>query len=367
MRRKIFFYLKILLLICTAVFCLIKTDIINTAVSDALGRCIYIIIPSLYAMMIISPLLIKSGIIDSVSRFTGGIGKILFGMDRIVFPIFLFSMIAGYPVGTKMLYSAYEKGLIEKRRAEIFCGLCFGAGPAFISGCISGQLYGSTSAGNIIFVSTLSANIILALIVSVFMRKNCNSAVSKSGMKLSAEMLTECVTGGGRSIIDICFMVTAFAVVTAILDYSGIISAAGGLLSEITDLSATESSQFVTAILDVTAVNGFPHGNYSLLPYLSFLVSFGGICVIFQISAVSGRLSLKPLILMRIIASVMSFIICRLITPFMLSGETVLTSSLNVRTHQAHSPVPSVMLIIMTFFLFCEYEKIKPLKIIRNS
>lgn len=363
MQKKIFSYIKISVLICTALLCLIKTDIVRLAVSDALERCIHIIIPSLYAMMIISPLLIKSGLIDSMARFTGSAGKILFGMDGIVLPVFLFSMVAGYPVGTKMIYTAYEKGLIEKRRAEIFCGLCFGAGPAFITGCISGQLYGSKSAGNVILVSTLSANILLALAVSVFMRKKCNSAVSKPNIKLSADMLTECVISGGHSIMDICFMVTAFAVATAILEYSGIISAVGGMLSDVTNLSVSDSMQFVKAVLDVTAVDGFSSGDYSLLPYLSFLVSFGGICVIFQISAVSGKLSLKPLILMRITASVISLIICKLIMPFMLSGETVLTSTVNIRTHQADSPVPSVMLIIMTFFLFCEYEKIKPLRL----
>ncbi|MDE6677965.1 MAG: hypothetical protein K2K02_02890 [Ruminococcus sp.] len=363
MRKKILFFAEIFLLICTAVFCLVKTEKVSNAVAEALRRCIYVIIPSLYAMMIVPSLLIKSGIIDRISLITGSTGKIIFGMEKVVFSVFCFSMIAGYPVGTKMLSSAYEKGLIEKHRAEIFSGLCFGAGSAFIYGCIAGQLYGNRSAGNIIFISTLSANILLAFVVSFFMRKNCNSHIEKSAVTLSPQMLTECVISGGHSIMNICFMVIAFAVVTEILKYSGIISVAGNLLSQITDLSADDSGQFITAIFDVTAVNGFSVGNYKLLPYLSFLVSFGGICVIFQISAISGKLSLKPLIFLRIISAVISFIICRIITPFMLSGETVPTSVINVRTHQAHSPIPSVMLVIMTFFLFCEYEKIKPLRL----
>lgn len=361
MRKKI--YAEIFLLMCTAVFCLVKTDIVSRAVSEALRRCIYVIIPSLYAMMIVPSLLIKSGIIGKVSEVSGNIGKILFGMEKVVFTVFAFSMIAGYPVGTKMLCSAYEKGLIEKRRAEIFSGLCFGAGTAFIYGCIAGQLYGNRTAGNIIFVSTISANIVLAFIVSFFMRKNCNSVNEKSTIELSPEMLNECVINGGHSIMNICFMVIAFAVATEILKYSGIISATGNLLSYITGLSVTDSGQFASAILDVTAVGGFSAGNYQLLPYLSFLVSFGGICVIFQISAVSGKLSLKPLIILRTVSAVISFIICRIIMPFMLSGEAILTSHLKIRTHQADSPVPSVMLVIMTFFLFCKYEKIKPLKL----
>lgn len=362
MRKKII-YIEVLLLVCIAIFCLIKTDIINCAVSIALERCIYVIIPSLYAMMIVPSLLIKSGIISKISNFTGITGKIFFGMEKVVFSIFLFSMIAGYPVGTKMLCSAYESGLIEKKRAEIFSGLCFGAGSAFIYGCIAEQLYGNHLAGNIIFISALSANVISAFIISLLMRKNCKNIKEKSVIRFSPEMLTECVINGGHSIMNICFMVTAFAVVTEILKYSGIISFIGGFLSKITFLSLSDSQQFITAIIDVTAVNGFSTDNYELLPYLSFLVTFGGICVIFQISAISGKLSLKPLIIIRILTALISFVICRIIMPFMLAGETVPTSKLNICTHQAHSPVPSVILIIMTFFLFCEYEKLKPLKL----
>ncbi|MDE5557224.1 MAG: hypothetical protein K2J32_05955 [Ruminococcus sp.] len=362
MKKRILFYIKILTLVFISIFCLVKTDIINKSIYSALERCIYIIIPSLYAMMIIAPLLIKSGIIDGISKFTGSIGKFLFGMDSIVFPVFLFSMIAGYPTGMKMLHSAYEKGLIEKKRAEIFSGVCFGAGSAFISGCVTIQLYGNSSAGNVILISNIGANVVIALILSLFMRKNCNSSVRKTSIKITSDMLTECVISGGHSIVNICFMVMAFAVITAIMDYTGIISAMGDMISGITNLSENDSRQLIKSIADVTAVSDFSRGNYELLPYISALISFGGICVIFQISAISGGLSLKPLIIMRISASALSFIICRIISPLMLSGETILTSSINIRTHQAHSPVPSIMLIIMTFFLLYEYEKIKPLK-----
>lgn len=362
MKKRLLFYIKILILLFISVFCLVKTDITNKSIYSALERCIYIIIPSLYAMMIIAQLLIKSGIIDGISKFTSKTGKFLFGMDSIVFPVFLFSMIAGYPTGIKMIHSAYENGFIEKRRAEIFSGVCFGAGSAFISGCVTIQLYGNSSAGNVILISNIGANVILALILSVFMRKNCNSAVKKSDIKITADMLTECVISGGNSIINICFMVMAFAVITAVMDYTGIISEMGDMISGITNLSENDSRQLIKSIADVTAVSDFSHGNYKLLPYISALISFGGICVIFQISAISGGLSLKPLIIMRISASALSFIICRIISPLMLSDETILTSSINIRTHQAHSPVPSVMLIIMTFFLLYEYEKIKPLK-----
>lgn len=359
-KEKFFSCLKIILLLSVAVICLVKTEIISGAVSGAVDRCLNVIIPSLYAMMIISPLLIKSGIISFVSGFFGNLGKILFGMEKSVFSIFLFSMLAGYPVGTKMLCTAYENGIITRRRAEIFSGLCYGAGSAFVFGCISGRLFSTSAVGKIILISAVGANIILAFGVSFFMRKGCGNQKNKGDINITSDMLTECVINGGRSIAEICFTVTAFAVISEILGYSGIISHIGTAVSAVTGLSLSDSSQLIRAFLDVTAVDGFSYGNFALLPYLSALVSFGGVCVVFQISAVaSGKLSIKPLVIMRGISALLSFLICRAITPLMLSDEAVQTASINVRTHQASSPVPSVMLVIMTVALFSECGKIK--------
>lgn len=363
MKEKLFFYIKVFLVVCMAIFCLIETDIISYAVFGAVKRCIYVIIPSLYAMMIVSSLLIKSNIIEKISLLTGNLGKFLFGMEKEVFSIFLFSMVAGYPVGTKMLCSSYENGTIDKERAELFSGVCFGAGSSFIYGCIAIQLYGNRTAGNIIFISTLMANIFSAFILSVFMRRKCNGHKGKNKIKLSSDVLTESVISGGHSIMNICFMVVIFAVITEILKRFGIISVIGELFSNIFNLSETDSKQFIETIIDITAVSNFSINNYELLPYISFLVSFGGICVILQISMVSGKLSLKPLIFIRIFTAFLSFILCKLIMPFMLSGEVIMTSKINVHTYQAHSPMPSVILIIMTIFLLCEYEKLKPLKL----
>ena len=109
--------------------------------------------------------------------------------------------------------------------------------------------------------------------------------------------------------------------------------------------------------MDVTAAGELPHGNYTLLPVLSAAVSFGGVCVLFQIASIfSGKLSMLPLILTRTAASALSFGICRLIMPYMLRNETV-TAAVTASVHKAPSPVPSVMLILMTFAVLRETGK----------
>jgi hypothetical protein rflaF_16316 len=359
-REKTLILLKILMLSAAVWFCISETETVKTAVSGALLRCINIIIPSLYAMMAVSSLVIKSGITSRLPMPFKSVGRLLFGMDGDSLPIFIFSMFAGYPAGAKMLCTGYDSGYISKKSAGLLMGICFGAGPAFIFGCISGQLYSSPLAGKIILISTVSANFILAFLISFLLRKNSGNEHSvRRKITVTGDILTECIISGGKTIAEICFMITAFSVLTAMLDTYGILHHAAKIFSGISGFSLDTSAKLLPAFLDITAVNDLPENNYSLLPYLCALTSFGGVCVIFQISAVvSGRLPLKPLILLRSAAALLSFIICRIIMPFMMRDEVVSASSITVKTYKAPSPVPSLMIILMTFMLMCEYGSI---------
>lgn len=341
-----------------ALFCLTSTDSVKTAVESALMRCLTVVIPSLYAMMIVSGFLVKSGFIEKLSAPLSKAGRLFFGMDGCVFPIFLFSMFAGYPVGAKMLCAAAEKGSISKKQAELFSGVCFGAGPAFIFGCISSQLYGSSAAGKLILFSTISANIVLALLLSLKMRNEKKPVKISTELRLSSDVLMDSILCGGRSMADICIMIAAFSVFTAFLTETGAVSAAAELISSVSGISSQCACGLFRCFIDVTAADSLPQNDYSILPAVCGLSAFGGICVIMQIMAVTaGNIRLLPVIVLRIAAAVISGIICRFAMPFFLAGEAVQTAEMNFSIHQADSPVPSVLLIIMTVILFSEYDK----------
>ena len=158
-------------------------------------------------------------------------------------------------------------------------------------------------------------------------------------------VFTDCVVSAGHSLAQVCFMIAAFGVLTGMLDSTGVLKASG-------------HPELARAFLDVTAVEGLPHGDWTLLPWLSALVSFGGVCVIFQIGAIaSGRLDLRPFIIIRTSASVFSFWICRLIMPFMLRNVTAEVSAMGTSLHSAPSPVPSIMLMLMTLAVISDSLK----------
>lgn len=359
-KEKAFICIKLALLGAAVYFCVAETRLVREAVAEGADRCLTIVIPSLYAMMIVAVMIAKSGVFSCIPRLVKKLGNALFGMGGECLPVFAFSMFAGYPAGAKMITEQYSDGAISERSAAILCGVCFGAGPAFIMGCISGELYSSGLPGRLIIVSTVTANILIAFLASFFLRKSSigeNDAHRK--ICINGEMLTRSAVSAGRTMGELCFMITAFSVITAMLRHFGVISAAAGLFSRMTGFPPDISEAFIPAALDITAVRDLPANNYSLLPWLCALVSFGGVCVIMQISAiVSGKFPLRIFITLRLAAAALSFGICRLTMPFMLRNEIVAAATVNVSAHSSSSPVPSVMLLLMTFVVIDEYDKL---------
>lgn len=340
------------LLIAAAGACIFAADTVCSAASAGIQRCLLTVIPSLFAMMAVSAILVESGVVTAAGRLLHKVGRLLFGMDGDVFVIFLFSNIAGYPVGAKMLLSSYNSGRLTKKETALFSGLCFGAGPAFIYGCIAYRLYGSEKAGLLVIISAASANLILAAAMSVYLRRRGHGAPKASRVRFTADMLSGCVSSAGRAMGEICFAIMGFAVISGLLIRFGAIPAAAEQLSRITGRDFAEAVALICSALDVTAVSGLPAGDYTLLPAISALVSFGGCCVFMQLAAVfRGRVPLLPIAAVRLISAAVSYGISRLLLPYFLDGETVSAAAMTSQIHSETSPVPSILLIIMTIMV----------------
>lgn len=352
---KIFYALLLVFIFC---MCIADYHCIAKAVTDALKRCLCTLIPSLYAVMTVSYLITESGVVSLFPKWSEKISEKLFGISRTEFFIFSFSMFSGYPVGTRMILSEYKKGRIPKKRAEILCGICCGAGPSFIFGCVSGILYKSAETGVFIALTVTSANAVLMLVMSLWLRKNKAERHESEDFCLSAEMLNESIIESGHTLMNVCFVTTAFSVFSEILSALGFYGAFSEIVSSFSHIPKETVNAFMYSLADITNISRLPKGDYTILPYICGLVSFSGVCVLFQLySVVSGYLSVKPIIAMRIISAFLSGIICRLILPFYMKYELTAVSRITIQPYSAQSPVPSVMLIIMTLMLFAQSRK----------
>lgn len=354
MKRKISDAVKAGILIGAVIYCAVMSGSVAQAVAAAVERCIYTLVPALYAMLILSTLLVRSGAAAFIGRIADKPARLLFGMSGEELTALAAGAFTGYLTGAKMLCAINAEGRLDRVRGGLLCGVCFGAGPAFISCCAASRLYRSEAVSGLILFSTVSADIVLALMLSPFLRRKKNAGGSRPPVMISSEMLMECTVSAGTSMAEVCFITAAFAIVSQLFIACGAAGLIGSLLKPAAPLSSASANELVMPFFDVTAVSVLPAGDYTLLPLICGYISFGGICVLAQLAAVCrGRFSVLPAVFMRTAAGVLSYVICRTASPYFLRNETVSTAAIKVSTHREVSPVPSVMLMIMTFMLLC--------------
>ena len=260
--KKTALWLAVIILMYQAVT---QTEMIKSAVDGGVMRCINIIIPSLFFMMCVSGIVVRSGIISRISFVSDRFSRLVFGMNSEVFVIFLLSMLAGYPIGAKMLNELYNSGKITKEQAEKYLCVCYGAGGAFIFGCVT--QYGK-GAGKLIMLSNVLANIVIAFILGLIFRKQlsdkseCQKISGKRGV-----MLCESVADASKGMLMLCGMIIFFSALIAISEpvYSRFVT-------------SEQKMGIIRCLLDVSAITELNIYTYKLLPIVSGLISFGGIC-----------------------------------------------------------------------------------------
>lgn len=212
------------------------------------------------------------------------------------------------------------------------------------------KIYNSTSIGMIIFASIFLSNITAMFFIGlrspVPEKRN-----SVRRLSFSLNGFISSVNSGGIGIAKICAAIVFFASLLAVLESSGIIGAFSRMISAVTNISPEICGIFLRSMLEISNISSLP-SDISFLPIVTALLSFGGLCVIFQIEGIiKGKLSTHCFLLCRIITMILSYFYCKiLILVFDISNYTQV-SILNDENVRQNSPIPSLFLLIMTILL----------------
>ena len=136
--------------------------------------------------------------------------------------------------------------------------------------------------------------------------------VTLSGGEVRVDLTAECfvrsVDSGARVMYTVCIMSVAFSALTALLESIGVNRLTAELLGAMG--CGGNSSRILPALLDVTRVREIvPSGEFAV-PLCAGLLSFGGVCVIIQVLAVSGgSVPVRGLLASRFPAAVLSAVL----------------------------------------------------------
>jgi hypothetical protein len=324
---------------------------VGAAIRESVKVCLYTIIPSLYAFMVLSSFIISTGIYTVLSKPFSFISRKIFHIPTRFFSIFLLSSAAGYPVGAKLLSSVFENGDSDKDTAADMQCFCYSGGPAFFCGAVSITLFGSVSIGFLIFAVIFITNIICGIIIGLKKPIPSEFYREKAEVKVTVKKFLAAVTDGGKSILIMCGIIIFFASFTAILEKLGFFTIISLAFADGFGISNANGETLLKSVLEINNILGLSHGQYALLPLVTALLSFGGICVIMQILQFSGGyINFLKFILYRIFAAVICFFLTKTALILFPSLTAVLADTVNGGFTKG-TPIPAIFLIIMSIIL----------------
>jgi len=359
MRKKLVAILIIAVAVLYSVMLILYSHDINRCISDSLNTCMTVIIPSLYAFMVLTGFLISTDLYKLISKPFSFISRYLFRIPSEYFSIFLISSVAGYPVGAKLLTDLKVSGKIDKKTAEDMLPYCYLGGPAFICGAVGITLFSSVKAGMTVFLSVFAANVIIAVLIGLF-KKIPPKSKEIVNVSVSFDKMIYSVVSGAKSLFVICAIIIFFSTFICILDNIGVIDFFAHKIEHIFKISYTDSEAFIKTILEISNVSKFSYGCYNLLPAITGLMSFGGICIIIQIkSTVVNNLSIKHFVEIRILSAFISYF-CSIIIIKLLINQTAMQTLSFIRAGHRHiTPIPTIFLLIMTILLLSKNYIVK--------
>jgi hypothetical protein len=288
----------------------------RAAAAESILLCLNTIVPSLFAFLALSAFVMSSELVK---------GDIA---------VFMLSMVGGYPVGAKLLADRVSENPSYKSRAESMMMYCFCGSPVF--------LIALTDFGIYVWISNVSACLIFAVIANagrdVIGTPKIYNDESRPP-RPTAELFINSVTSAGITLYKICIMIVMFSVITRLFEFFGITNTIFYAFIEVTNIMNLQTNPAIIAAL----------------------TSLGGICIIFQVSAIcGGRINLRKFLLARIPVAVLSAGICRLMTRNLAvrsyGALETLASNQRIEISSGGSVIASGCLLIMTLLLLATHK-----------
>ncbi|MBR5245776.1 MAG: hypothetical protein IKV25_00205 [Clostridia bacterium] len=190
----------------------------------------------------------------------------MFCQPAVCVPVIVLSMIGGFPVGLKMVKDLFKRNEITENQAKRLCFFCMNSGPAFAITVVGTSMLHSTLAGVIIYCSLCASSLILGFFTR-FLDHNEKEGNAKQYRISNLSCLSSSLTNGINSILGICGWIVIF---NGFIECFELINSNYFL------------SIFVKTTVEVTKACVDFSGKIAL-PYLTFIMGFGGFCVHFQV------------------------------------------------------------------------------------
>lgn len=245
----------ILLLFFSLALLLRRADVAADCMREGLSLCARAVVPSLFPFMVLSELLVASGAGEwLMSPFARPLGRLL-GFSRAGCCAVILGLVCGFPIGARCAIVAYERGAMTSAECERALATSAIPSSAFLISTVGTTLWGDGKFGVRLYAVTILSALLSGILLYVVQKrkeKEEKRNVSPSPVKLHFDkgMFPSAVKNATMNTLLICAYVVFFstltgaiglilerfganenthAILSAILELSGGVSAAAGL------------------------------------------------------------------------------------------------------------------------------------------
>lgn len=306
----------------------------------SIKNCVNIIIPSMFAFMVISSYIISSGIYRYIFAPLYLILKHFIKLDKCLFSIFILSLIGGYPVGIKLIKEIISQNKSYSEIAEVLSTFCYCISPTFAITMIGLGLFNNPETGLIIYISNVTACIIIA----IFQSNRYNLKIEKAELNAHGGIINS-INSSADVLFKICSIIVIFNIIITAFE-------------SFFNLFQIEIPIILKSLTEISNVVNIKNPNISLLPYLSAISSTGGACVLFQTySLIGDDFSKSFFLISKLPCAVLSFFITKIILFFWDISLPVITETNNYIFELNSNRLILVLLLIMCVILLQKNEK----------
>ena len=256
-----------------------------------------LLLPSLLPCFALSGLLNRLGLAEALERPCQKLMG-LFAQSGAVASALLSGLLGGYPLGAATVTQLYESGRITKEDAEFALSFCDNTGPAFAVAALGSGALGSASLGLLLYLVQLMT----ALLVGLLFRRKAwdgtarkETAQSRSEPSFSAA-LSESVKSAMASLLNVGAFVIFFAALLFVADEAGLFTLLSLPLMKLTGLEPGACRALLWSFFELSGSVGLLRSlplSAGSLAIASFALSWGGLCVHFQSTALTAEAGLR--------------------------------------------------------------------------
>ena len=279
--KKIF---SILIFTLCLLYCIVRPRQIALATAGGLALWYHSVLPTLLPFSILSGIMVRSGIYDSLSeRIYPWFSKIYPVRAPLIYPL-IAGFLFGFPLGSKICADLYDTGNITAKEAEVISCISNNFGPAFLYNYMVLSLNGGFLSGWMLLLICYLPPLLLGRFVLFSVQHQLSEKrpqkMPASRSEITLKIIDDGIMNGFTTMIKLAGYIMLFSIAA---DFAGHLP-----------LPGTALSGCVIGLLEIT------NGIYTVsgtewpaeIKYLSAMamVSFGGISGICQTASMLAKL-----------------------------------------------------------------------------